>query len=426
MRIINNLDHAQKLFLGKNRRSQNKHKDKSISETVQTILNQVFSQGDTALINLSKKYDGISLEQINIPQSLIDESIKSLNDEIKNAIKFSFDRISQFHEQNTYKSWFNKEEGYGENFTAIEKVGVYIPTNLVSTVLMTVIPAKIAGVKDIYITTPPNDSGIPNSEILYASKLTGVTNVFPIGGSQAIAALAFGTETIPKVDLICGPGNTYVTEAKRQVFGTVGIDGIYGPTETLIIADHSANPTLCAADLIAQAEHDYEARPILITTSPKLAENIKKEIYIRLSNLPREEIAKKSIENNGAIIIVDDNEQMINFSNSFAPEHVSLVTQNPEDVLDKIQNAGAIFMGEFSHEVLGDYIAGPSHVMPTGGAARFSSGISTRTFMKSSPVINLSQSTVNQISHSASVLSKSEGLHGHSNAAEIRLDIEKF
>ena len=199
---------------------------------------------------------------------------------------------------------------------------------------MTVIPAKIAGVKDIYITTPPNDSGIPNSEILYASKLTGVTNVFPIGGSQAIAALAFGTETIPKVDLICGPGNTYVTEAKRQVFGTVGIDGIYGPTETLIIADHSANPTLCAADLIAQAEHDYEARPILITTSPKLAENIKKEIYIRLSNLPREEIAKKSIENNGAIIIVDDNEQMINFSNSFAPEHVSLVTQNPEDILD--------------------------------------------------------------------------------------------
>lgn len=426
MRIINNLEQAQKLFLGKNRRSDNKHKDDSISETVQKILDQVFTQGDVALINLSKKYDGILLEQIEISHSLINQSIKSLNDEVKNSINLAYDRILHFHKQSTYKSWFNKKEGYGENFTPIEKVGIYIPTNLASTVLMTTLPAKVAGVREIYITTPPNDAGIPSPEILYAAKLTGVTNVFSIGGSQAIAALAFGTETIPKVDLICGPGNSYVTEAKRQVFGTVGIDGIYGPTETLLLADHSANPTLCAADLIAQAEHDYEAKPILITTSSKLAENVKKEIYIRLSSLPRADIAKTSMENNGAIIVVENNEQMINFSNLFAPEHVSLLTKNPENLLEKIHNAGAIFMGDFSHEVLGDYIAGPSHVMPTGGAAKFSSGVSTRTFMKSSPIINLSQSTVNKISHSASVISKSEGLHGHSNAAEIRLDIQKF
>ena len=426
MRIINNLDQAQKLFLGKNRRSDNKHKDESVSETVQKILDQVFTQGDLALINLSEKYDGILLEQIEISESLIEQSIKTLNNEIKNSINFAYDRILHFHKQSTYKSWFNKNEGYGEKYTPIEKVGVYIPSNLVSTVLMTTVPAKVAGVREIYITSPPSDSGIPSPEILYAAKLTGVTNVYSIGGSQAIAALAFGTETIPKVDLICGPGNSYVTEAKKQVFGTVGIDGIYGPTETLLLADHSANPTLCAADLIAQAEHDYEAKPILITTSSKLAEDVKKEIYIRLSSLPRADIAKKSIENNGAIIVVENNEQMINFSNLFAPEHVSLLTKKPEDLLDKIHNAGAIFMGDFSHEVLGDYIAGPSHVMPTGGAAKFSSGISTRTFMKSSPIINLSQSTVNQISHSASVISKSEGLHGHSNAAEIRLDIQKF
>jgi len=425
LRIIRNLDRAQKLFLGQNRRSNSDQENESLFNSVKNILHQVSNQGDKALIHFTKTYDGVSLDQIEISKSLIQRSIQSLDDVTKNAIILSSQRVHKFHKQFMYSSWFNKDEGYGENFTPIEKVGIYIPSNLVSTVLMTVIPAKIAGVKEIYISTPPNAQGFPSPEILFASQLTGVSNVFTIGGSQAIAAFAFGTETIPKVDLICGPGNSFVTEAKKQVFGLVGIDGIYGPTETLILADHSANATLCAADLIAQAEHAYEAKPILITTSIKLAEDVKKEIYIRLVNLPRSRIAQSSIENNGGIIVVQNNDEMIDFTNLFAPEHVSLITKNPQELLTKIHNAGAIFMGEFSHEVLGDYVAGPSHVMPTGGAAKYSSGISTRTFLKSSPIINLSIPTVKNISHSASIISQSEGLHGHSNAAEIRLDIEK-
>lgn len=425
MRIISNLDQAHKLFLGQNRRSNSDQQNESVFNSVKNILHQVSIQGDKALIHFTKTFDGISLNQIEISKSVIQQSIQSLDDVTKNAIISSSQRVHKFHKQFMYNSWFNKDEGYGENFTPIEKVGIYIPSNLVSTVLMTVIPAKVAGVKEIYISTPPNAQSLPSPEILFASQLTSVTKVFTIGGSQAIGAFAYGTETIPKVDLICGPGNSFVTEAKKQVFGLVGIDGIYGPTETLLLADHSANPTLCAADLIAQAEHDYQAKPILITTSTKLAEDVKKEIYIRLVNLPRSTIAQSSIENNGGIIVVQNNDQMVDFANLFAPEHVSLITKNPQELLTKIHNAGAIFMGKFSHEVLGDYVAGPSHVMPTGGAAKYSSGISTRTFLKSSPIINLSQSTAKSISHSASVISQSEGLHGHSNAAEIRLDIEK-
>ena len=423
MRIITNISEAKNLFLGKNRTSYNKQKQLTLQETVKNIIDQVITEGDIALINLTKKYDQVKLENIKISESIIKQSISNLDDEIKYSIQFSYDRILNFHKKSTSKSWYDENEGYGENFTPIENVGVYIPSNLLSTVLMTVIPAKVVGVNNIFVTTPPNKSGLPSSEILYACELTGVTNIYVLGGTQAIAALAFGTETVPKVDFICGPGNSFVTEAKRQVFGHVGIDGIFGPTETLILADDSANPTLCAADLLAQAEHDTEAKPLIITTSTNLANQVKEEIYLRINNLPRYKIAKSSIENNGAIIVVNNIKEMFDFCNEFGPEHVSIVIENPQDSIHKIQNAGAIFIGDYSHEVLGDYIAGPSHVMPTGGAAKFSSGINTRTFLKSSPVINLSKSTVQKISHSASIISNAEGLHAHANAAEIRLDL---
>ena len=288
---------------------------------------------------------------------------------------------------------------------------------------MAAIPARVAGVKEVVVCTPSKDGALPDPVVLVAADMAGVDRVFRIGGAQAIAAMAYGTETVPKVDLICGPGNIFVTLAKKLLFGEVGIDGLYGPTETVVIADDTANPTLCAADLLAQAEHDTLARPVLITTSQNLAEAVQRETRTRLQRLDRRDIAAAAVEGQGCVAIVDNLEQALELANQFAPEHLSLMVKEPWIHIGKIKNAGAVFSGEFSHEVLGDYVAGPSHVMPTGGTARFSSGLGVHSFLKISPIVAIDDETSRGLSRAASLIARAEGFTAHAEAAEIREEL---
>ena len=314
-------------------------------------------------------------------------------------------------------------EGYGQVVNAVERVGAYVPGGTArypSTILMTTIPARVAGVDEVVVCTPAGNDGAPSPVVLVAADVAGADRVYGIGGAQAVAAMAYGTETVPKVDVICGPGNVFVTLAKKLVYGDVGIDGLYGPTETVVIADGSANPTLCAADLLAQAEHDELATPVLITTSEELAGAVVREIEVRLERLDRKSIAGEAIRGRGAIALVDDLDEAFELSNLFAPEHVSLVVSQPRSYLDRVRNAGAVFLGEFSHEVLGDYVAGPSHVMPTGGTARFGSGIGVHSFVKISPVVAVDEAASQALSGAASLVARAEGLTAHAEAAEVR------
>ena len=333
-------------------------------------------------------------------------------------------RITDYHSKTLPKTWTDEQEGYGQVINPVDSVGIYIPKNLISTVLMTVIPAKIAGVKNVSVCTPAETSGLPSDEILAACKISKVDKVFTISGAQAIAALAYGTETIPKVDLICGPGGIYTTIAKKLVYGEVGIDGLYGPTETLIIADDNANPILCAADLVAQAEHDKLAIPICVTTSMDLGKLISQQAIARAKNIERYQIAYDSITNRGAILVVDNLDEAFELANKFAPEHISLMITEPDKQISKIRNAGAIFIGEHSHEVMGDYVAGPSHVMPTSGTAKFNSGLNVNTFLKFSPVVKINKANSQILSSVAARIAKAEGLNGHAEAAEIRNEID--
>jgi histidinol dehydrogenase len=290
---------------------------------------------------------------------------------------------------------------------------------------MTAIPAKVAGVSEVIVCTPAREGGMPHPVVLVAADIAGVDRVFRIGGAQAIAAMAYGTETVPRVDMICGPGNIFVTLAKKLLFGEVGIDGLYGPTETVVVADESANPTLCAADLLAQAEHDPLARPVLITTSASLAAAVEKEARTRLERLERASIAKAAMEEQGCIAIVSSLEEALELANQFAPEHISLMVKEPWAFVGQVRNAGAVFLGEFSHEVLGDYVAGPSHVMPTGGTARFSSGLGVHSFVKVSPVTALDRATASELSRAAALIARAEGLTAHAEAAEVREELNK-
>ena len=289
-----------------------------------------------------------------------------------NALRISAQRVEQFHMNTVPESWFDEAQGYGELIRPLEKVGIYIPggrASYPSTVLMTAIPARVAGVKEVFLATPSTGQAGINADVLAAAYVANVDQVFNIGGAQAIAAFAYGTDTIPKVDMICGPGNLFVTIAKKMVYGQVGIDGLAGPTETLIVADDTADPRLCAADLLGQAEHDLLATPVLITTSEPLVTKIMLEIDKQMESLSKKETASASIENRGVIVVVDTIDDALTIANSYAPEHLCLMIEEPWNAIDKVSNAGGIILGENSPEVMGDYIAGPSHVMPTGGTA---------------------------------------------------------
>ena len=397
-----------------------------LDEYVQTIINEVRHQGDLAIKDITEKIDGTLLDTIKVDPNTLEEAYSRVPIALKDALHISADRINEFHSLAMPDNWYDSSKGYGQNFIPVDSVGCYIPggtASYPSTVLMSCLPAQIAGVKDISITSP-NSNGMPTDAVLAAAFIAGIKDVYTIGGAQAIAAFAYGTESVKPVNLICGPGNIFVTMAKKLVYGDVGLDGHYGPTETIILADDLANPVACAADLIAQAEHDVLAQSILITTSEEFADQVISQIGSRISNLKRSEIAQTSLDTTGFAIIVDDLIEGIELSNIFAPEHLTINTKNAEDLVSLVRNTGMIFMGEFSHEVLGDYGAGPSHVMPTSGTAKFNSGLGVHTFIKTVPVVNLSKEESLSITDSVVQIAIEEGLTGHAEAAEIRRELE--
>ena len=395
----------------------------SLTDSVLKLIKEIKSRGDAAIKEITLDLDNVKLENIEVDSNTISDAFDKTDKNLINSLITASKRITNYHSKTLPKNWADEQEGYGQVINPVDSVGIYVPKNLISTVLMTVIPAKIAGVKKVYVCTPAETSGVPSDEILAACKISKVDKVFTISGAQAIAALAYGTETIPKVDLICGPGGIYTTIAKKLVYGEVGIDGLYGPTETLIIADANANPILCAADLVAQAEHDKLAIPICVTTSIDLGKLISQQAIARSKNIDRYQIAYDSITNRGAILVVDNLDQAFELANKFAPEHISLMITEPNKQISKIRNAGAIFIGEHSHEVMGDYVAGPSHVMPTSGTAKFNSGLNVNTFLKFSPVVKINKANSQILSSVAATIAKAEGLNGHAEAAEIRNEI---
>lgn len=398
----------------------------TLLEYVSQIIAKVKNEGDKGLYDLSQKIEGEKLEQIALNKGDLKKAYDYLSPDLRDALEFSASRINKFHEKSIQRSWHDHLEGYGQRYIPVASAAAYIPGGTAkypSTVLMTAIPARVSGVQEISITCPMSRNDSNYASVLAAAHIANVDQVYCLGGAQAIAALAYGTESVSKVDFICGPGNIFVTVAKKLVYGDVGIDGLYGPTETVVIADSQANPTLCAADLIAQAEHDPMARPVLITDDPTIAETIQDEIESRVSKIDRSDIAKESIENQGIICVVSNLDEACRLSNAFAPEHVSLAVVDPENFIPCITNAGMIFTGELSHEVLGDYGAGPSHVMPTAGTARFNSGLGTHSFLKIIPVVSIDSDNSSDIGNAASLIAREEGLTAHAEAAEIRFEL---
>ena len=405
----------------------------SPQESVQRILQDVRQQGDRALIHYAHCLDGVDLEALEVSDQQIAQSQQEIPKALLEALELAAARIEEFHRATLRKSWVDPPSGLGELVIPLERVGIYAPggtASYPSTVLMTAIPARVAGVREVVLATPcrarPEHSRLdgdnPDPAVLVAAKLAGVDRVFRIGGVQGIGAMAFGTETISKVDMICGPGNIFVTLAKKLVFGQVAIDGLYGPTETVVIADESASPVYCAADLLAQAEHDPLASPILITTSLSLMGEVEGEVDRQLASLERGELARLSLEGRGKVILVDSLEDALELANGIAPEHLCMMVKDPWTWVGKVRHAGGLFLGPFSPEVMGDYVAGPSHVMPTGGTARFSSALSVHHFLRTMPVVGLKPDEYRQLGEAAAIIARAEGLTGHARAVEVRLN----
>ena len=397
----------------------------NVADVVSEIIKTVREEGDSALFAYCEKFDKAVLDSLEVPQSEIDEAFAQMDETFIKVLSEAKENITQFHSRQVRSSFIiNETDGVvtGQKVIPIEKVGLYVPGGTAaypSSVLMNAIPAKIAGVKEIVMVTPPTGGSV-NPAILAAAKIAGVDRIFKIGGAQAVAALAYGTESVPKVDKIVGPGNAYVAEAKRQVFGRVAIDMIAGPSEILVVADEKSNPKYVAADLLSQAEHDKNASAVLICTSQELAVVVQQEIEIQLSSLPREEIARASIESNGKIIVTSSIADAISVANEIAPEHLELCMDNPFDYLDKIKNAGSIFMGRFCPEALGDYFAGPNHTLPTSGTARFSSPLSVDDFVKKSQYTYYTDEAFSKIADKVAYFAEKEGLSAHARSATVR------
>ena len=395
-------------------------------EIVSRIVDDVRENGDDAIRRLALLIEGSEQDELEVDPDVVKAAAESVDTSVLEALTLSADRVRRYHEASRPNDWMDFSAGYGALLRPCERVGVYIPGGsapLPSTAIMTAIPARVAGVDEIILCSPAKRDGLPDPVVLAAAHIAGVDRVFAIGGAQAIAAMAYGAESVPAVDMVCGPGNLFVTLAKKLVYGDVGIDGLYGPTETLIVADASANPTLCAADMLAQAEHDPMARPVLLCTSEPLAAQVAREIETRLRRLSRESVARAAVEGQGIIALVESTGQAVELANSFAPEHMCLAVRDPWSWVGKIRNAGAVFMGEFSHEVLGDYVAGPSHVMPTSGTARFNSGVGVHKFLKTIPIIALDDAESVALSRAAAIIARAEGLTAHAEAAEIRQEL---
>lgn len=399
-------------------------------EAVTRILKDVRTNGDSALQSWTKRLDSIDLKPAPVSKTLIQSALDSISPAQRDALEKAAARVEAFHRKQPLTSWFTNELGgtLGQIIRPIQRVGLYVPGGtapLPSTVLMSVIPARVAGVKEIVVVAPPNRAYVNNEVpiapiILAACAVAGVDEVYPLGGAQAIAALAYGTETIRSVDKIFGPGNLFVTLAKRQVYGGVGIDGLAGPTETVVIADESANPKWVAADLLAQAEHDLLASAILLTPSQSLIEKVQAEVAKQIEERGRADIIVASLENRGGAVLTRDLDEAIDLANEYAPEHLGLSVSEPWRWVEKVTNAGGVFMGEHSFEVLGDYLAGPSHVMPTGGSARFASPLNVWDFVKIVSLVALDGKTAQEVGPVAATLAQSEGLDAHANAALLR------
>lgn len=402
-----------------------------VSGIVRDIIENVRENGDKALYEYSEKFDGAKLSSIEVSDKEIEEAFSIVEPEFIKVLEKASENIRAYH-SNQKRDGFriNKKDGtvLGQKVVPIEKAGLYVPGGTAaypSTVLMDSIPAKIAGCKEICICTPPSKDGKVNPVILAAAKIAGVDRIFKVGGAQAIAALAYGTETVSKVDKIVGPGNAFVAEAKRQVFGLVNIDMIAGPSEILVIADKNSNPEFVAADLLSQAEHDKNASAVLVTDSEELGKAVALEIENQIEKLDREEIARASIDNNGKIIIAPDIKAAIQISNEIAPEHLELSVDNPFDILDDIQHAGSIFMGRYCPEALGDYFAGPNHTLPTGGTARFSSPLSVDDFVKKIQYTYYTKEALSEVAEDVAFFAEKEGLGAHANSAIIRTKDKK-
>lgn len=425
--MIKTIEYSENLNLEKElARSQFSYDD--VNETVENILKDVKKRGDKALFEYTKKFDKVDLKTLEVSEEEIQKAFDTIDKELLEVIKYSHDNIKLFHEKQVRNNFIVKKENgvsLGQIINPIEKVGLYVPGGTAaypSTVLMNAVPAKIADCKEIIMVTPPTSDGTILPSLLVAAKIAGVDRIFKVGGAQSIAALSYGTESIPKVYKIVGPGNIYVAMAKKMVYGEVSIDMIAGPSEVLIIADDSANPVHVAADLLSQAEHDKLAASILVTTSKELAKNVAEQLEIQLKELEREEIARTSIENQGRIIVTKTIDEAIKISNEIAPEHLELAVSNPFELLTKIKNAGSIFMGHNTPEPLGDYLAGPNHTLPTSGTAKFSSPLSVDDFIKKSSFIYYSKEGLEEVKDKVIKFAESEGLTAHARSVSKRFE----
>ena len=405
------------------------HTASDVADTVAAIIARVAAEGDAALLDYTRRFDRAELSSLAVSAGELEEAIAAVEPKFLEILREAAANIRAFHEKQVRQSFVVTGQGgivTGQKITPIERVGLYVPGGTAaypSTVLMDSIPAKIAGCGQLVMVTPPGPDGKVNPVILAAAKIAGVDSIFKVGGAQAVAALAYGTESIPRVDKIVGPGNAYVAEAKRQVYGRVSIDMIAGPSEILVVADAAANPVFVAADLLSQAEHDRMASAVLVTDSRELADRVSAELERQLPLLPRRDIARESIDRNGKIIVAENNlELAIDIANEIAPEHLELCVDNPFDYLGRIRHAGSIFMGRYCPEALGDYLAGPNHTLPTGGTARFSSPLSVDDFVKKSQFTYYTREALACVADQVAYFAKQEGLDAHARSATVRFE----
>lgn len=429
MRTIK-IDEASKKRLLEDLLKRSPNNYDSYTEAVNAVIADVKKQGDKAVFAYTKQFDQVELDATNIrvTKEEIEEAYDLVDQELIDVIRKALINIKNYHEKQRQNSWFDSQPNgiiLGQKVTPLEKVGVYVPGGKAvypSSVLMNIMPAKVAGVSKIIMTTPPGKDGKVNPNTLVAANEAGADEIYKVGGAQAIAALAFGTNCIPKVDKIVGPGNIYVALAKKAVFGYVSIDSVAGPSEILVIADETANPRFVAADLLSQAEHDELASAVLVTTSEELAKAVSKEVEDFVAVLSRKEILEKSLDNYGYILLVKDLEEAIDVANEIASEHLEIVTKDPFTVMTKIKNAGAIFLGEYSSEPLGDYFAGPNHVLPTNGTAKFFSPLGVDDFMKKSSIISYSKEALEPIHKDIIKFAEAEQLTAHANSIKVRFE----
>ncbi|QNJ01034.1 histidinol dehydrogenase [Synechococcus sp. A15-62] len=426
LRIVRDLDRAQTELKRLSSRTTQTQQGEA-RERVEAILAAVRDRGDAAIADFTKRFDGFRPEPMAVSPEALEQAWTSLPTNLRDALELAHRRITDFHQRQRPADLAvtgPHGEQLGRRWRPVERAGLYVPGGRAaypSTVLMNAVPARVAGVKDVVICSPAGRDGAVNPVVLAAAHLAGVKTVFRLGGAQAVAAMAYGSESVPKVDVISGPGNLYVTLAKQAVYGQVAIDSLAGPSEVLVIADHSAKPDQVAADLLAQAEHDPLAAAVLITTDPALADGINAAVAEQLADHPRQEICEAALRDWGLVVVCDDLESCARLSDSFAPEHLELLVERPEPLADRIQNAGAIFLGPWSPEAVGDYLAGPNHTLPTCGAARFSGALSVETFMRHTSLIGFNRAALEATGSAVQELATSEGLHSHAESVRRRL-----